>query len=106
MGRTIVVVADLDAKEPEHRFRAAASLLDPLSAPQLALFRRAVRPATKLGMPASCAGSAASRSMCPCQARAILKAATAETPSSRTTLEWRTTANGALSAKIPETLTA
>ena len=43
MARSIVVVADLDAKEPEHRFRAAASLLDPLSAPQLALFRRAVR---------------------------------------------------------------
>ena len=43
MARSIVVVADLDAKEPEHRFRATASLLDPLSAPQLALFRRAVR---------------------------------------------------------------
>ena len=41
--RSIAVVADLDAKEPEHHFRAAASLLDPLSAPQLALFRRAVR---------------------------------------------------------------
>ena len=43
MARRIVVVEDLDAQEPEHRFRAAASLLDPLSAPQLALFRRAVR---------------------------------------------------------------
>ena len=43
IARTIVVIADLDAKEPENRFRAAASLLDPLSAPQLSLFRRAVR---------------------------------------------------------------
>lgn len=42
-ARTIVVVEDRDANEPEHRFRATASLLDPLSAPQLALFRRAVR---------------------------------------------------------------
>jgi len=43
IARSIVVVEDRDANEPEHRFRATASLLDPLSAPQLALFRRAVR---------------------------------------------------------------
>lgn len=42
-ARSIVVVEDRDANEPEYRFRATASLLDPLSAPQLALFRRAVR---------------------------------------------------------------
>lgn len=43
IARSIVVIEDLDATEAEHRFRSTASLLDPLSAPQLSLFRRAVR---------------------------------------------------------------
>lgn len=43
MVRSIEVVEDLDAPEPEYRFRSTASLLDPLSAPMLSLFRREVR---------------------------------------------------------------
>lgn len=43
MARSIAVVEDRDAIEPENRFRSTASLLDPLSTPQLALFRRSVR---------------------------------------------------------------
>lgn len=43
MARSIEVVEDLDALEPDRRFRGTTSLLDPLSAPMLAQFRRAVR---------------------------------------------------------------
>ena len=39
----MVEVVDLDATEPSQRFRAAASLLDSLSAPMLTGFRREVR---------------------------------------------------------------
>lgn len=43
MARSIEVVEDLDALEPGRRFRATASILDPLTAPMLTEFRREVR---------------------------------------------------------------
>ena len=43
MIRRIEVVEDLRAREADQRFQAAASLLDPLSAPMLVQFRREVR---------------------------------------------------------------
>lgn len=43
MARSIEVVEDLDALEPDRRFRATASILDPLTAPMLTEFRREVR---------------------------------------------------------------
>ncbi|HRJ01749.1 MAG TPA: DUF6035 family protein [Hyphomonas sp.] len=43
MARSIEVIEDLDAIEPDDRFRSTASFLDPLSAPMLAHLRRMVR---------------------------------------------------------------
>lgn len=49
MVRSIEVVEDIDASQPEHRFRSAASLLDQLSAPMFARFRRQVRDRYRTG---------------------------------------------------------
>jgi hypothetical protein len=43
MVRSVEVVEDLDATADEFRFRSASSVLDQLSTPNLATFRRAVR---------------------------------------------------------------
>ena len=104
MIRRIAVVEDHNARDPEFFFRSADSLLDPLSAPKLAKFRKDIqsRVPKRQAPPDMCNVQAASACIC----LRVLGHRAKEMEGMRSSLITQMLLNSANGVQEPETLTA